>query len=202
MACCYLKAAFYLWLNFHSGLVKKVCAEMRGVSDQNGHSPFWENVGRHFFGMDFDKADRENGEGNNQFIAELMPHHPVYVPMLSKDAQAAIGRVHEDTKPAVQILKAEGFRYSGYVDIFDAGPTIEAPLTSIRTVRKSMELEATIGEVDSRTVSNAMICNTKFKGFRATLSQVAPPIEQKVTISESCAKALNIKSGDKVRVRF
>ena len=179
-----------------------VVAEMRGVSDDEGHSPFWESVGRHFFGVDFDIADRANGEGNNQFIAELMPHHPVYVPMLSEAAQAVIGEVHPQTKPAVQMLKAEGLRYSGYVDIFDGGPTIEAPVKEVRTVQESFELEFEIGIPDEGATSNAMISNTKMKDFRACLAKIAPPCEHKVIITEECAEALEVTSGDQVRVRF
>jgi arginine N-succinyltransferase len=30
---------------------------MRGISDEQGHSPFWESLGRHFFKMEFSQAD-------------------------------------------------------------------------------------------------------------------------------------------------
>ena len=196
------KSRFLFMAQHPSRFGDRVCAEMRGVSDENGQSPFWESVGRHFFGVDFETADKENGQGNNQFIAELMPHHPVYIPMLSDEAQAVVGKVHEQTRPAVQMLKAEGFRYTGYVDIFDGGPTIEAPVESVRTIHDSLELEVEIGEPDGQTVSNAMISNTGLKDFRACLSKIAPPIEQKVVISQECAKSLNVSSGDIVRVRF
>ncbi|WP_196140461.1 arginine N-succinyltransferase [Aliikangiella sp. G2MR2-5] len=180
----------------------RVCAEMRGVSDDTGRSPFWESVGRHFFGVDFETADKENGEGNNQFIAELMPHHPVYVPMLSEEAQAVLGEVHEQTRPAVQMLKAEGFRYTGYVDIFDGGPTIEAPVKEVLTVRDSILLEVEIGSSDPHSASNAMLSNTGLKDFRACLAKLAPPKDNHVVITQECADALGVKAGDTVRVRY
>ena len=54
-----------------------------------------------------------------------MPRHPVYMNLLPQDARDAIGAVHADTLPARTMLEQEGFRYEGYVDIFDAGPTVE-----------------------------------------------------------------------------
>ena len=49
-----------------------VIAEMRGVVDDHGHSPFWDAVGQHFFDIDFPKADYLSMV-NKHFIAELMP---------------------------------------------------------------------------------------------------------------------------------
>ncbi|MET1255943.1 arginine N-succinyltransferase [Aliikangiella maris] len=179
-----------------------VVAEMRGVSDEKGHSPFWESIGRHFFGVDFDTADQVNGEGNNQFIAELMPHHPVYVQMLSEEAQRALGQVHPQTRPAVQMLKAEGFRYTGYVDIFDGGPTIEAPATEVNSIKESIELEVAIGNQLPKSATNALISNTQFRSFRACLAKLAAPSGHKVIINDETAAALMVNSGDIVRVRF
>lgn len=181
----------------------KVIAEMRGISDDEGHSAFWESVGRQFFGIDFESADIENGEGNNQFIAELMPHHPIYVPLLSKKAQAVIGEVHAQTRPALQMLKAEGFRYDGYVDIFDAGPTIESPTHEIRSIKESFELK--IKSIHNSTKSatlNAMVSNNKLKSFRACLTELSPPEGNEVSISPQLAEGLLVKPGDKIRVKF
>ena len=196
------KCRFLFMAQFPTRFGDRVVAEMRGVSDEDGHSPFWECVGRHFFGVDFDVADKENGEGNNQFIAELMPHHPVYVPMLSEAAQAVLGEVHPQTKPAVQMLKAEGFRQTGYVDIFDGGPTIESPLSEVRSVKESFELQVNIGTVPSTGVANAMVCNSRLKSFRACLAKLSPPEDNTITIDEELAAALMVENGDNIRVRF
>lgn len=196
------KCRFLFMAQHPSRFGERVVAEMRGVSDEDGRSPFWECVGRHFFGVDFDVADKENGEGNNQFIAELMPHHPVYVPMLSQEAQKVLGEVHPQTRPAVQMLKAEGFRQTGYVDIFDGGPTIESPVNEVRTVKESFELEVRIGDVATDAAANAMISNTKLKSFRACLAKLSLPEDYVITINAETAEALLVKDGDSVRVRF
>ncbi|TAL61484.1 MAG: arginine N-succinyltransferase, partial [Legionella sp.] len=110
-----------------------VIAEMRGISDENGQSPFWDNIGAHFFHMPFAEADRLTIATNKQFIADLMPRNPIYVKLLSQEAQSVIGKPHQSTVPAMNILLNEGFRFNNYVDIFDAGPTIESPVKEIKT---------------------------------------------------------------------
>jgi arginine N-succinyltransferase len=69
-----------------------------------------------------------------------MPKFPLYSCFLSEAAREVIGRVHVSTEPALAMLKAEGFSYQGYVDIFDAGPAIECETSKIRAVRDSQAL--------------------------------------------------------------
>lgn len=71
------KSRFLFMAAFRDRFMTKVVAEMRGVSDEQGRSPFWESVGSHFFSMDFTQADFLSGTGQKAFIAELMPKHPL-----------------------------------------------------------------------------------------------------------------------------
>lgn len=114
----------------------RVVAELRGWTE-DGISPFWEAVGKSFFGADFYEADRHNALHGNQFIADLMPRYPIYATMLPKAACEAIGRPHEGSVPARHMLEAEGFVYDGYIDIFDAGPTLSARTDDILTIREN-----------------------------------------------------------------
>ncbi|KGJ87838.1 arginine N-succinyltransferase [Thalassotalea sp. ND16A] len=176
-----------------------VIAEMRGVSDDNGNSPFWQWLEEHFFSMDFPTADYLTGIGRKEFIAELMPKYPIYVSLLSKEAQKVIGKVHQQTVPALRLLENEGFNHRGYVDIFDAGPTVEAQLKSIKTVRNSNRLTINIGGVT--TTNKQMICNTKVREFRAVLMPVDIDLDNKcATIDQQTADALQVANGDMVRI--
>ena len=121
----------------------RVVAELRGWM-QNGISPFWEAVGKPFFGGDFFEADRHNALHGNQFIADLMPRYPIYVTMLPAPAQEAIGKAHENSVPAQKMLEAEGFAFDGYIDIFDAGPTVSAATDQIRTIRECREVDGVL----------------------------------------------------------
>jgi arginine N-succinyltransferase len=175
---------------------QRVIAELRGVSDEAGRSPFWESLGRHFFKMDFSQADYLTGIGQKSFIAELMPQHPVYTTFLSEEARAVIGEVHDGTRPARSMLEGEGFRYNGYVDIFDAGPTVAATLNDIRAVRKSRTFTAKSGE--ETTGTNWLVSNRKLEDFRVCLAQTEPS-PNGLPLSNSVLDKLGIQAGDSVR---
>src|SRR3546814_18157633 len=49
----------------------RVLAELRGVIDERGGSPFWDGVAGRFFGMGFQDADYFNAINGNKFIAAL-----------------------------------------------------------------------------------------------------------------------------------
>ena len=115
----------------------RVLAELRGRITPDGGSPFWDGLAAKFFGMPFQEADNFNSLHGNQFIADLMPKHPIYVSMLPESAREVIGQPHESGLPAKRLLESEGFSYDGYIDIFDGGPTMCARVDNVRTVRES-----------------------------------------------------------------
>jgi arginine N-succinyltransferase len=174
-----------------------VIAEMRGVVDDEGHSPFWEAVGRHFFDIDFPSADYLSMV-NKRFIADLMPRLPIYVTLLPKAAQAVVGRVHEQTEPALRILEAEGFRKNDQVDIFEAGPVVRCPLRQIRSIAHSNR--AIIDQVTAdEPESDMMIISNGRHAFRACKGTVASTATGGVRIGASVAAALQVSQGDAVR---
>ena len=177
---------------------KKLIAELRGVSDANGQSPFWESLGRRFFSMEFSQADYLTGIGKKSFVAELMPKHPLYTSFLSPEAQAAIGQTHPDTLPARCMLEREGFRYEGYVDIFDAGPTVECDLEDVSAVAHCRAFKAMIGDaVPGSDAVIYLVSNTALADYRATLV-VANPAADRFTVDAETAAALSIGSGDEI----
>lgn len=172
-------------------------AEMRGVSDENGESPFWGWLQQNFFSMDFTQADYLTGIGEKTFVAELMPQLPLYVKLLPPEAQAVIGKVHDNTRPALQMLESEGFRNRGYVDIFDAGPTVEAEVANIKSVRESRRLPVRIGALDSQQ-TRYIVCNTHVANFRAVQAH-AQVTQEHLVIDAETATALQVQNGDNVR---
>ena len=91
------KARLLFIAEFAGLFAPKIIAELRGKLDADGRSPFWEGLGRHFFAMEYSRADYLTGIGQKAFIAELMPRHPVYTTLLPAAARAVIGEVHADT---------------------------------------------------------------------------------------------------------
>ncbi|MBD3586843.1 arginine N-succinyltransferase [Salinimonas sp. HHU 13199] len=194
------KVRFLFMMEHRERFSETIIAEMRGVSDEEGRSPFWQWLEEHFFSMDFPTADYLSGIGNKVFIAELMPKYPIYVSLLSQRAQEVIGQVHEKTRPALQLLQEEGFSCRGYVDIFDAGPTVEANLTHIRTAQESRKLPIIIDDQTAAQGRSYYIINTSVDDFRAVATEMVVSEEQQVAvISRQAAAALNINAGEYVR---
>jgi arginine N-succinyltransferase len=197
------KSRLLFLAEFADRFAPKVIAELRGRIDAAGRSPFWEGLGRHFFAMEYSAADYLTGIGQKSFIAELMPRHPVYANLLVPEARAAIGEVHEDTLPARAMLEQEGFRYEGYVDIFDAGPTLECYRDNVHAVRQSRLLPVTIGEVDRAPDSRGdtvpwLVANRRFAEWRAILAPATPRTER-MPLMPHAAATLRVAEGDVVR---
>lgn len=190
------KSRLLFLAEFRERFAERVIAEMRGVSDAQGHSPFWDSLGRHFFRMEFSQADYLSGVGDKSFIAELMPQHPVYSAFLPAEAREVIGQVHQHTRPALAMLKSEGFQLSGYVDIFDAGPTIVAPLSEIRAVRDSSLYTAAIAELLSTELW--LLCNRHLGDFRVCLAP-ANLVDGSLLLGAETVARLQLQAGDSVR---
>ena len=175
-----------------------VIAELRGVIDEQGRAPFWDALGKHFFDIEYPNADYLSMV-NKKFIADLMPTHPIYIPLLPAEARAVIGQVHDQTKPALRILEEEGFRFASMVDIFDAGPIVSCGRDQIRTVRESLKVavaDIVEGEVKA---PDCVVCASR-KEFRACRGPVEVlPGGAGVRIPSAVALALHLKVGDPVR---
>lgn len=198
------KSRFMFMAEFANRFTENVIAEMRGYSDSNGVSPFWEGLGRHFFSIDFAQADQLSGQ-NKVFIAELMPRNPIYTNMLPDDAREAIGQTHDNTTPARRLLESEGFHYTGYIDIFDGGPVLETRVQDIRVVRDSRYCKVHVS--DSVPVAGQahqselfMVANTRLTEFRCCLSPLRLVGNNAVNLAPAVAAALNVQNGDTVRI--
>jgi arginine N-succinyltransferase len=193
------KCRFLMMAEHPERFSKVIFAEMRGVSDADGNSPFWQWLQEHFFSIDFTLADYLTGIGKKGFIADLMPKLPIYVNLLSPEAQAVIGKVHQNTVPALKLLENEGFVCRDYVDIFDAGATVECDLRNVHSVRESFRALVQVQEHSSS--QDYLMINTSFENFRATAAKAAyDQASGSVILSQQVADALNVTNGDYVRL--
>lgn len=189
---------FLFMARFKPRFEKKVISELRGVMDENNLSPFWETVGRHFFETDFTQVDLLTGLGHRSFIKNLMPRHPIYITLLPKSVQSLVGKVNQNSEPALALLKKEGFVYEGEVDIFDAGPTVSARLGQIRTVRERVESTLASTSSDELESEDFLVTNTKLD-FRATIAKVQKIKGGGVCLTKKVAALLNLEDGDELQ---
>jgi arginine N-succinyltransferase len=191
-----LARARYLFMAEHRAeLPGRVVAELRGWQDEDGVSPVWEALGRRFFDLPFPKADRLSLAGHD-FIAAMAPRHPVYVDVLSREAQAAIGRPHQDSRGALKLLIEEGFEDSGHVDVFDGGPTVVASvdrLTAVRESRVSPLVGVEVVEGETHLVSAGV--GQAFRAARGGLR----PAGTGVVLDRALAATIGVGEGDLVR---
>jgi len=187
----------YLFIAMHRArFADKVIAELRGIIDERGGSPFWDGVAGRFFGMNFQEADYFNAINGNQFIADLMPKHPVYIAMLGEDARSVIGVPHPTGRAAMRMLENEGFHYDGYVDIFDGGPTMVAQTDQVTSVRESQS--ASLKAMDLAQGEKAILATGKLATFRACYGARAFDEDGNITIDSAAADILEVNEGDTI----
>lgn len=185
----------YLFIRRHRPRFSdRLLAELRGVIDEAGNSPFWDGLAGRFFGMSFREADGFNALNGNQFIADLMPKHPIYHAMLTEAARGVIGIPHPTGRAAMRMLEEEGFASDGYIDIFDGGPTMTVATDRVRTIRDAGE--AVIDHVGGGHGQPALIAAGRLGDFRATLGEVS--FDNGFGIDEGAARVLGVGIGDTV----
>ncbi len=174
-----------------------VVAEMRGRIEKNTFSPFYNAVGQHFVKLTFNRLMAEATQ-DHSFIPNVMPRFPIYISLLPLDAQRAIGKIHKNTKAALNMLINEGFQPTGEVDIFVAGPKLAAQTSQIRTIvnsRKAVVSHLVEGPFEG---SKALISNEAL-GFRACHAPVQVDGEDgSVSLHRDVAAALHLRKGDQL----
>lgn len=178
---------------------------LAGVTNANAASPFWEALGRKFFQMDFLDAERTiEGARNRTLIVELMPHYPVFVPLLPSEAQAVMGHTHPEGELALKILTDEGFSADEYVDIFDGGPVLQAHKHALHSFSSSFLRRVQNDSAGDRRAidlpkNKYLIASREEQKFRAVLLET-PSLEWggNVTLLPEMMHALEVVVGDNV----
>ncbi len=189
------KSRFLFMAQFPHLFPEKIIAELRGFQHADGSSPFWDNLGRHFFNMDFNRADDLWSAGKKSIIAELMPRHPLYVACLAAEARQVIGQAHADSEPARRLLQQEGMHYEGYVDIFDAGPVLQARISGLRALRESVLARLDVTDSNDAPL---MAANTRMQDFRVIIAR-ARHAQDRIALSDEDSRVLKCAAGDSIR---
>ena len=190
-------ARLQLIASHQSRFDKKILVEIRGWKDKNGKSYFWESFSKAFFNLDFFSIDRLSYI-DNHFITESVPKFPFMVELLSRRVQKVLGKPHPNAMPALSMLSKQGFKTNGLVDVLDGGPCMEVKAKSIPIVKSSKKVKVDV----KRSVnfsSYGFIVNFSLENFRV-VRESYNLIGNTIEISQKTAKALEISSGDMVRI--
>jgi arginine N-succinyltransferase len=187
----------YLFIKLHrERFGDRVLAELRGVMDEAGNSPFWDALAGKFFDMNFPEADQFNAMHGTQFIADLMPKTPIYISLLSDGAKSVLGQPHPTGRAALRMLEEEGFTFDRYVDIFDGGPTVTAPTDRIRTIRESeFDTVMDIGEGGKQAM---LLATGRLHDFVSVCASVKRAGRKGICIDAETADLLGVEVGDQV----
>src|SRR5207245_982328 len=95
------------------------------------------------------------------------------------------------------ILEEEGFKVSGMVDIFDAGPILSAKRDQVRAVKESAK--GPIVEITEKAIEGEVyMVGTVRPEFRAGKGNLQI-VEKGVRVNSAVALALGARVGDQVR---
>jgi arginine N-succinyltransferase len=187
----------YLFIKQHrERFGDRTFAELRGVLDEAGNSPFWDGLAGRFFDMSFPEADHFNAMHGTRFIADLMPRTPIYVSLLADAANAVLGHPHPSGRAALRMLEEEGFVFDRYLDIFDGGPTVTVATDRIRTIRESTY--ETVVEIAAGGKQKMLLATGRLKEFAACCAFVRRVPRKGLVIDEDAAGLLGVKVGDKL----
>ncbi|GJL82725.1 MAG: arginine N-succinyltransferase [marine bacterium B5-7] len=193
------RARYLLLAGLRERFADIVIAEMRGWQNSAGNSPFWEHLGKKFFGLAFENADYMNAVSGTQFISDLMPRYPVYVDLLPETAQAVIGKPHKDSAKAMSLLVREGFHFADYVDIFDGGPTVQCRTDDIHSVQAVRVHEVTRIENDTCLANDDayILANDRMDNYRI-VRQRARIDGDRIILGAGASEALDVSTGDQI----
>lgn len=175
---------------------QEIIVEIQGIFDDKGVCPFWDSVGRKFFDLDFLTADYYCSVKTKTFMSELIPQHPVYVPLLPPEAAANIAQNHEAANRICQLLYREGFHKSKFIDPFDGGPVLKGQLQYTHTASNIKFKRARPSEVIGGM--KYLISNQSVTDFRCTIGTLVDGIGDTIRIPLDVADALNIQEGDQI----
>lgn len=176
----------------------RVIAEMRGVTDPEEGSVFWNAVGRRFFQLDFSDADLRSGH-EFRFISDLFPTYPIYADLLPAEAQAVIGKAHADSVPAARLLQEQGMRDHGYVDIFDGGLCLDAFIDDLEIVRASSVVKMASSPVDPAHSEQSLVATTDLNKFVVTMTNASVD-QDEVSIEATAARECGWVEGQDLMV--
>ncbi|MCC4115810.1 arginine N-succinyltransferase [Aromatoleum toluclasticum] len=194
-----LRAALAFIAEHPARFAEDLIAPLPGMIDDDGESPFWSAVGSKFFGVSYREAERLALGKDRSFMAELMPHHPIYVPLLPEWAQNVLGQTRADYMSTYGLLIDEGFEAERYVDVFDGGPTFNVKRELARSIHLAQTLPLAVDGSIGRSEPECLLANREAGRFRAVLAPALRRPDGRIATTAEAANKLELIDDDEVR---
>jgi arginine N-succinyltransferase len=177
---------------------QRIIAEMMGTVTPDSHTLLWEYLGRRFINLSYKEADLFSAR-SKEFMLSLFPREEIFVSLLPPEARNLIGRVGDETQPALAMLQRQGFRETGTVDPFDGGPYLEANRDQIPLVLASgvKTLGHALSPAEGMASGAAIVSHEHKDDFRAVRTRYELEGDT-LSIPADAMQALGVKAGAKV----
>jgi len=174
----------------------EIIAQLRGIFEEGGASPFWRAVGEQQLEITFDEL-ASLVQSDPEETERLMPKRPLSVSGLPKEAQEAVGRPNKSTLPAMRMLQEAGLSPTGWIDPFDGGPILKGKRGAIKPIMESRS--AAVKNVRSESFPGARLylAAKEEKSFRCCLAEIA--FDDGAGIDKETAEALQVSEGETIR---
>jgi arginine N-succinyltransferase len=174
-----------------------VYAQMAPPLTDDGRSEFWESLGRRFTGMPYQEADLLS-QKNREFIRSLFPEEDIYLCLLDSKARLVMGRVSNETQPALHLLESIGMNYINEVDPFDGGPHLGAKVKEISLIKngKTKTLSPLKEAQFNEMAFIGIVRENQFLGGFSAIQSAG----EEIILPEKTCKILELSAGEKVFV--
>ena len=175
---------------------QRLIVELPGLRDAAGQSPFWQGLGRHFYGGDPAAAALRHGQDWRGHVAALLPRQPLYAEFLPAAAQAAIGQVHPQALVLRDVLEAAGLRYGHHVNLEDGGPVLDADTDALPGLASARAWNWAASPQAAGSPAMLLLLH-RADGWRAVRARAAVQ-GHRLLVTEATVARLDLAHGDAV----
>jgi arginine N-succinyltransferase len=172
-----------------------VYAQMAPPLTEEGRSEFWEALGRRFTGMPYVEADILS-QKNKEFIRSLFPEEDIYLCLLDAKARLVLGRVNQETQPALHLLESIGFVFKNEVDPFDGGPHLSVKTKNISLVKSGRMLKVS-ATPNGHFVENGLVSVSRDNDFVAGGTAYSI-VGDEIVLPEKTRRMMDLSSGEQI----
>lgn len=176
---------------------ERIFADIRGCTDKSGQSPFWEYLIKPFIPLSYHEEETLMALDKRTFIMDLLPTFPIYKKLLPHVVQETIGKAHEGSAGAKNLLEKACFHFHDYINILDGGPTMSAYKTDLSLAHQCYNIQR-VAEI------RKPLCEGILGRTSLPFSAVYTPftlIDKQVTLFPETAEILAVKEGEQLIFR-